>query len=148
MAIQLGTHFASQVLAHDGTAGQSAVADLIGGGTLVIYSGTEPATVDTALSGNTALATFTFSAGSSQGSVTSGALSLVFSNQTVTAANSGTATFFRIITSASFTPAASTAVIQGTISTSGADFNLSSTTITSGDNVTITGTATIAFNIT
>ena len=33
---------------------------LLSGGTLVIYSGIQPATPETALSGNTALATFTF----------------------------------------------------------------------------------------
>lgn len=138
MAILLSTTFANNLL---GT-GTEGVATQIGGGTLIIYSGTPPTGPNEGLSGNTALATFTFSVAGSQGSPASGSMTLVFGATTVTAAASGTATFFRI---ASSTP---TALIQGTVSTSGADFNLSSTTITSGDNVAITGTPTISWTVT
>jgi hypothetical protein len=39
-------------------------------------------------------------------------------------------------------------LIQGVVGTSGQDFNLTSTTITSGDNVAITGTPSVAWPIT
>ncbi|HEY1700882.1 MAG TPA: hypothetical protein VGG75_14320 [Trebonia sp.] len=136
--ILLSTTFADNLL---GT-GTEGVATQIGGGTLIIYSGTAPTGPNEGLSGNTALATFTFSAAGSQGSPASGSMTLVFAATTVTAAASATATFFRI---ASSVP---TALIQGTVGTSGADFNLSSTTITSGDNVAITGTPTISWTVT
>jgi hypothetical protein len=142
MAILLSTTFANALLAHDAVAAQSAVADQLGGGTLVMYSGTAPAGPNEALSGNTALATFTFSAAASQGTPSAGSMTLAFSATTVTAAATGTATFFRIISSGA------TALIQGTVGTSGADWNLTSTAITSGDNVSITGTPTIAWTVT
>lgn len=135
MTIQVSTGFAHAVMEYTGGA---TVANQIGGGTLVVYSGTPPVGPDTSLSGNTVLATFTFSAASAQ-SDTSGVLTLAFSATTVTASASGTASFFRIITSGS------AAIVQGTIAASGADWNLSSTTITSGDNVSITGTPSITF---
>ena len=138
MAILLSTTFTNGLL---GT-GTSGVAVQIGGGTLVLYSGTPPTGPNEALSGNTALATFTFSASGSQGTPASGSMTLSFSATTVSASASGTASFFRVISSA---PAA---LIQGTAGTSGADWNLSSTTITSGDNVTITGTPTISWTVT
>lgn len=138
MAILLSTTFSNNLL---GT-GTQGVATQIGGGTLIIYSGTAPAGPNEALSGNTALATFTFSAAGSQGTPSGGSMTLVFSATTVTAAATGTATFFRI---ANTTP---TALIQGTVGTSGSDFNLSSTGITSGDNVSITGTPSISWTVT
>lgn len=138
MAILLSSVFADNLLKHSGTA----VADAIGGGTLVIYSGTAPAGPNEALSGNTALATFTFSAAASQGSPSAGSMTLAFSATTVSASATGTATFFRVIDSSS------NVLIQGTVGTSGSDWNLSSTAITSGDNVQITGTPTISWVVT
>lgn len=143
MAITLSSTFANLVLQHSGTS----LLDQILGGALVIYSGTPPTGANEALSGNTALATFTFDSTSGDYSApSSGVLSLKFGSNvtspTVTASATGTATFFRILNT---TPAA---LIQGTVGVSGADFNLSSTTITSGDNVSITGTATITLAVT
>jgi hypothetical protein len=137
MAILLSTTFTDNLL---GT-GTEGVAVQVGGGTLVVYSGTAPAGPNEGLSGNTALATFTFSASGSQGSPAGGVMDLVFAATTVTAAATGTATFFRVISSGA------TALFQGTVGVSGADFNLSSTTVTSGDNVTITGTPTISWPV-
>jgi hypothetical protein len=137
VAILLSNTFTNNLL---GT-GTQGVATQIGGGTLIIYSGSAPAGPNEALSGNTVLATFTFSAAGSQGSPSAGVMNLSFSATTVTASASGTATFFRIANSGA------AALIQGTVGTSGADFNLSSTTITSGDNVTITGTPTISWPV-
>lgn len=137
MTILLSSTFTDNLL---GT-GTEGVATQIGGGTLIVYSGTAPAGPNEALSGNTALATFTFSAAGSQGSPSAGSMNLAFAATTVTAAASATATFFRIANSGA------TALIQGTVATSGGDFNLSSTAITSGDNVTITGTPTISWTV-
>lgn len=138
MAITLSNTFTNNLL---GT-GTQGVATQIGGGTLIVYSGTPPAGPNEALSGNTALATFTFNAAGSQGTPSAGVMNLSFAATTVTASASGTATFFRIANSGT------TALIQGTVGTSGSDFNLSSVNITSGDNVTITGTPTISWPVT
>ncbi|HEY1705595.1 MAG TPA: hypothetical protein VGG75_38405 [Trebonia sp.] len=137
MTILLSSTFTDNLL---GT-GTEGVATQIGSGTLIIYSGAAPAGPNESLSGNTALATFTFSVAGSQGSPAGGVMDLAFSATTVTAAASATATFFRIASSGS------TALIQGTVAVSGGDFNLSSTAITSGDNVTITGTPTISWPV-
>lgn len=137
MAVLLSTTFADNLL---GT-GTEGVATQIGGGTLVAYSGTPPAGPNEALSGNTALATWTFAVAGSQGTPAGGVMNLTFSATTVTASASGTATFFRMLDSAS------NVLMQGTIGTSGADFNLSSTSITSGGTVSITGTPTISWPV-
>lgn len=138
MALLLSSTFTDNLL---GT-GTEGVATQFGSGTLVIYDGTAPAGPNEGPgSGNTALATFTFKEASEQGSPSGGVLDLEFSATTVTAAATGTATFFTIFNSASG------ALIQGTVGTSGADFNLSSTTITSGDNVSITGTPTVSWTV-
>lgn len=136
MAITLSNTFTDNLLGH----GDVTVADQIGGGTLVIYAsgGSPPAGPNEAPSGSV-LATFTFSAGSAQGSPSGGSMNLSFVTQTVVAGNTGTADYFRVISSA---PAA---LIQGSVGLSGADWILSSVSITSGDNVTITGTGTIAW---
>lgn len=140
MAITLSTSFANALLQHTGTS----VADQLGAGTLVIYSGTPPAGPNEALSGNTALATFTFAAAASWASPSAGSITLDIPTATVTAAATGTAAFFRLLGSADTT----TGRVQGTVGTSGADFNLSSTAITSGDNVSVTGTPSIAWTVT
>jgi hypothetical protein len=137
MAILLSTTFTDNLL---GT-GTEGVAVQIGSGTLVVYAGTPPAGPNEGLSGNTVLATFTFNASGSQGTPAGGVMSLSFAATTVTAAASGTATFYRMISSGA------AALVQGTVGTSGADFNLSSVTVTSGDNVTITGTPTISWPV-
>ena len=96
---------------------------------LVIYSGTEPASCATALSGDTALVTIDlpetfFTAASGVDSLAG--------TWTATASAAGTASFFR------FLDAAGTCFMQGTVGTSGADLNLSSTALSSGIVVTIT----------
>lgn len=142
MAITLSSVFSQAIMQHGG----SAVLDQILGGTLIVYSGSAPAGANEGLSGNTVLATFTFDSTSGHYTVTNGVISLVFlgnvTNPTVSAAATGTASFFRILNT---TPAA---LIQGTVGTSGADFNLSSIVITSGDNVSITGSPSITMPVT
>jgi hypothetical protein len=103
---------------------------------IIIYGGTEPATADTAASA-TVLATFTCS-DPSFGSASSGVITLAGVPLTVAASASGTATHFRLLTSANVV------ILQGTVGTSGQQLNLNTTTITSGVNVTITsGTVTV-----
>jgi hypothetical protein len=104
-------------------------------GTLVIYSGTQPTNPDTALSGNTALATFTFSAtafGSASHVSSNEQITASFSASTVTASATGTATFARM-----FASNGTTVIGDLTVGTSGSDVNLNSTSITSGGNVTL-----------
>lgn len=104
---------------------------------IIIYGGTEPATADTAASA-TVLATFTLS-DPSFGPASNGVITLdVDPALTVAASASGTATHFRLLTSANVT------ILQGTVGTSGQQLNLNTTTITNGVNVTITsGTVTV-----
>lgn len=97
----------------------TALATAIGASaTIKIYSGTKPATPETTATG-TLLATVTISGSFSS---TSGVLTAA-DPASVTPAASGTAGYFRIATSGG------TAILDGTVSTSGADMNLSSTTI-------------------
>lgn len=107
-------------------------------GKLIIYSGTVPTNADTALSGNTVLATFTLSA-TAFGAASGGVITLSGTPLTVAAAATGTATFFRI-----FKSDGTTCIAQGSVGTSGNQLNLNTTSITSGVNVTITsGTITM-----
>ena len=97
----------------------AALATAIGAGASIrIYSGTKPATPETAATG-TLLATVTIS-----GSFTASGGSITAADPaSVTPAASGTAGYFRVLTSGS------TAILDGTVGTSGADMNLSSTAI-------------------
>lgn len=94
-------------------------------GFLRIYSGTQPANPDTALSGNTMLANLplssTFAAGASGGVLTANAITTESS-----ADNTGTATFFSLVTSAGVR------IIDGSVGTSGADMTINTTAIVSG----------------
>jgi hypothetical protein len=96
-------------------------------GKLRIYSGTRPATGGTA---TTLLAELpcsaTFAPASSGGVLTLNALT------TATAVATGTASWFRFLTSAN------AAIVDGDVGTSGSDLNLNSTSITSGGSVAVT----------
>lgn len=104
--------------------------DVLNGGFLELYTGTQPATPDTALSGNTLLATLALSAtafgASSSATKTANAIT------SATAAATGTATFFR-----AYKSDATTAVIDGSVGTSGADLNLNTTSIVTGATVSV-----------
>jgi hypothetical protein len=100
-----------------------------------IYSGTRPATVDTALSGNTVLAELLLTtpspfAAASVGEPTTVALNAI--SDDVNADATGTATFASILTSANVR------VFDMSVGTSGADLNLNSTSIVANTNVAIT----------
>lgn len=131
MPITLSNTFTDNLL---GT-GTEGVATQIGGGTLVLYAsgGSPPAGPNEAAVG-TVLATFTFSAAASQGVPAAGSMTLSFAATTVTATGTGTADYFRVISSGAV------ALIQGSVGTAGADWDLSNTVITAGDSVQITGT--------
>jgi len=136
VSITLSNTFTDNLL---GT-GTQGVATQIGGGTLVLYSsgGSPPAGPNEVATG-TVLATFTFSAAGSQGTPAAGSMTLSFAALTVVATGTGTADYFRVISSGSV------ALIQGSVGTSASDWNLSNTVITSGDNVAITGTPTFSW---
>lgn len=110
----------------------AAVEALFNSGFLNIYSGTQPATADTALSGNTLLASFTLAA-TAFGTDTNGVSTLAGTPLSATASATASATFFRVLKSDG-----TTAVMDGTVGTSGADLNLNTTSITSGGTVTLT----------
>lgn len=97
-------------------------------GLLRIYDGTRPSTGGTA---TTLLAELTcgtpFAASASSGVLTLGSIT-----QDSSANATGTATWFRIVTSGG------TFVIDGNVGTSGSDLNLTTTSITSGQPVSVT----------
>ena len=95
-----------------------------------IYNGTQPANANTAISTQTLLVTLTIAGGfgtDSNGTLTLGTVT----DGTAVATN--TATFFRI-----FKSDGTTVVMDGSVGTSGADLNLNSTSIASGQTVAIT----------
>lgn len=102
-------------------------------GLLRIYDGTPPATVATGLSGNTLLAecalSSTFAAAASGGVLTANAIS----NDT-SADATGTASFFRLLTSGG------TAIVQGTVTATGGggDLTFASTSFVTGYTIAIT----------
>lgn len=142
MTISLSTAFADAQLNYTATAHSSSVSDLFGGGTLVLYSGSVPANANASLGSPTTLATFTFAAASSWTASTTATLTLDIPIATVTAAATGTASFWRILNSSGGV------LLQGTAGISSADWILTSASISSGDQVQISGTPTIALPIT
>jgi hypothetical protein len=108
----------------------NAMLALLNGGTMNIYSGVQPATPDTALAGNTLLATLTFSATAFGNGVAGVATANAIASGTGLAV--GTATFARMNSTA---PAA---VLDCSVGTSAADINLNDTAITIGGTVAVT----------
>lgn len=103
--------------------------DIGASGRLRIYDGTPPANANAALSGNNLLADLplsaTFAPAASGGVLTASAIT------TTNAALSGTASFFRLTTSGG------TAVLQGSMGTSGQDLNMNTLAIVSGGPVAV-----------
>jgi len=106
-------------------------ADIGTSGLLRIYSGSVPANVGTALGAQVLLAELPLSATSAP-AASGGVLTANAITNDSSANATGTAAFFRITTSAG------TAVVQGTVGTSGADLNLSTVAISSGATVSVT----------
>lgn len=100
-------------------------------GLLRIYSGTPPASAADSLVGNTLLAELALSS-SFAGAASAGVLTANSITSDSSADATGTATFFRL------TKSDGTAIVQGSVGTSGADLNLTSTSITAGGGVSVT----------
>jgi hypothetical protein len=99
------------------------------GALIKLYTGTQPANANTALSSNTLLVTLTISG--AFGTDSNGTLTFsTVSNGTAVA--SGTATFFRIYKSDG-----TTVVMDGSVGTSSADLVLNTTTVATNDTVAI-----------
>lgn len=109
----------------------NALASLLNGGFIEFYTGTQPANANTALSGNTLLATLTFGnpafGAAAAGVITANAIA------SGTAAATGTATFARLYKSDG-----TTVVMDVTVGTSGAGINLNTTSIVTGGLVSVT----------
>jgi hypothetical protein len=102
-----------------------------GAGKISIYSGAQPTNPDTAISSQVLLVSCNFSATSFAATNSSG----VATANAIASGNpvaSGTAAWFRI-----YAGNGTTAVIDGTVGTAGADLNLGTTTISTGTAVTI-----------
>ena len=132
MAIKLSTAARNAML--DG------ITSTVGGSAkLRIYDGSQPAGPGTAVSTQVLLAELTCNATFAP-AASSGVLTLNAITQDSSADATGTASWFRIVTSGG------TAVIDGSVSTSGADMNLNSTSIVSGGTVSITSATFTAGN--
>lgn len=110
-----------------------AITTLVGNaGLLRIYDGAQPAGPGTAIGSQVKLIEFTcaspFAAGASGGVLTLGAIS------STTALASGTAAWFRLLKSDG-----TTAVLDGTVGTSGCDLTIQSTTVVSAQSVSASG---------
>ena len=103
----------------------SVFAPLCNSGTIAIYAGAQPATADTALTGQTLLVTLTFS--STAFGAPSGGVITANTIGTATAVASGTATFARI-----FKSDATTVVMDVQVGISGAGINFNSTAFVDG----------------
>lgn len=111
-------------------AAADAVCALANGGTIKIYTGSQPANADATATG-TLLVTLNFSATAFAASTGAG----VAAANAIAGANavaSGTAAWFR-----AYKSDGSTAVFDGSVGTSGADLVLSSVAITNGGNVAV-----------
>lgn len=113
---------------------EAAIRTTLGANALInIYSGTQPANPDTAITSQVLLATLTCSAtfGSESGGIET--LNAITGGTGTAGAGSGgtQATWFRMTTSGG------TAHIDGSVGTSGCDLNLGSTLISTGESVSV-----------
>ena len=133
--------FVTQAVAQDMLTALESAANAGTAAIITGYAGTPPADGDAALSNNDDLFDLTCSA-SIFASKTDGAPGAVGTFDEITedssANDTGTLTFFRILTQA-----AGTVVFQGTAATSDADMIINTTSISSGSTVSATGTSTI-----
>lgn len=110
---------------------QTGLITYAGSGSIIrLYDGTQPTNANTAISTQTLIVSLVVSGSfgtDSNGTITLGTVT------NGTAVASSTATFFRIVKSDG-----TTVVMDGSVGTSGADMNLNSTTISSGQLVAIT----------
>ena len=109
----------------------NAVCPLLNSGWLRIYDGTQPVTADTAIGAQVLLAELRLGA-TAFGAASNGVATANAITSDAAANATGTATWFRVVTSGG------TFVIDGDVGTSGSDLNLITTSITSGQPVAIT----------
>lgn len=112
-------------------AASDAVVDQADGGKLRIYSGTQPTNADTAIGAQTLLAELTLGS-PAFGSASAGVATANAITADSTADATGTAAFFRVVTSGGAT------LWDGSVGTSGADVNLDSISIVAGGTVSVT----------
>jgi len=123
------------------SASVAAVAALCDGGTINIYDGAKPADSNTAITNQNLLASLTLgspafatpatvsgTAPSRKATVTANAIT-----DDTSADATGTATWFRVLKADGTSP-----VYDGEVGTSGSDLNLATTSITAGEDVSIT----------
>lgn len=109
-----------------------AITTAAGGSALLrIYTATRPANPGTAITSQTLLAELTCNATFAP-SASGGVLTLNAITQDSSANATGTAAWFRLLTSGA------TAVLDGNVGTSGSDMNLNTTSIVSGGAVSVT----------
>lgn len=106
-----------------------ALAVLLNTGYLRLYSGTQPATADTALSGNTLLAELRFGA-TAFGASVAGVLTANAITADSSADATGTASFFRALKSDG-----TSVIMDGTVGTATANMVIATTTITAAQTV-------------
>jgi hypothetical protein len=110
----------------------NAALDVLNSGFVRIYSGTQPATADTALSGNTLLAELTFSA-TAFAAATAGSKTANAITQDSSADATGTASFYRCFQSNGVT-----AVLDGSVGTASSNLILNTVSIVTAAAVSIT----------
>jgi hypothetical protein len=117
-----------------------AVAALCNSGTIKIYTGSQPTDANTAVGAQTLLGTLTFSStafGASSASGSAGSKVVTATANTITddtsADATGTAAWFRVLKSDG-----TTVVFDGSVGTSGCDLNLTTTSIVSGADISVT----------
>ena len=103
-----------------------------GSALLKIYTASQPADANTAISSQTLLATLTCNATFAPGA-SGGVLTLNSITSDTNAAATGTAAFFRL-----FKSNGTTVVCDGTVGTSGCDLNINTTSIQAGATVAVT----------
>ncbi|MCX6633071.1 MAG: hypothetical protein NTW28_36205 [Candidatus Solibacter sp.] len=113
-------------------AAANAVAALANSGYLKMYTGSQSANANKALSGQTLLATLTFSA-TAFGNAAAGVATANAIGADTSADASGTATWFRVLKSDG-----TSVVFDGTVGTSGCNLNMNSNVISAGASVSVT----------
>lgn len=119
-------------------AANDAVKVLCNSGTIKVYTGSQPTDANTAIGAQTLLGTFSFGATAFGSSSASGSAPNRVSTATansisdITAVATGTATWFRVLKSDG-----TTVVMDGSVGTSGCDLNLTDTSITSGEAMSV-----------
>lgn len=112
-------------------AAANAVCALINGGFFKIYDGAQPATANTAITSQVLLASLPLNA-TAAGAASAGVATFNAITSDTNAAATGTATWFRAYKADGVTP-----IFDGSVGTSGANLNLTSTSIVAGGTVAI-----------